>query len=338
MVPMTRPAAAAPVRGFGARPMVRPGMPGVRAAFAGGVMGLSANGILLRPFPPVLDEPVEVSVQLANPDGAAETAKVRVSVGGEDLGEVTVNVPAGATAMATGFRAWKAANGRHDVRATVTAGARSGEATKAVFVTPMGPRGLGRPVAGGVAAMPGAPGARPMMTTGGRPTGGKAGMAPGGKGGASASGGAAGFQSPRAMPGLAAAPDLKLASADIRMTPATPAAGATAVVQITVRNLGAAPATGGQVLAVLTADGKEVARQQFAAAVPARGVMPLQWPITVPPGALSVTATATAPGDANPNNNLARSGAAPATAAPVMPAAPRGTMSLPTGGATSGKR
>ncbi len=335
LMPLVRPASTQPVRAIGVRPATAPGVRGgfgVRPAFAGGVLGLSANGIVLRPFPPAVDAPVEVSVQLSNLEGGApEAARVRVSVAGEDLGEVTVQVPAGGTAVATGFRSWTAKIGRHDFRATVSAGTRAGEATKAVFVTAGGAPMAGRPGVGMPTGQPGTPGGfRP------RPMAPAAGTATGGKPGATAAGGASAPPSSRPMPGMTGAPDLAIANTDIRFTPASPAAGASAMVQIVVHNAGLGAATGGQVLAVLTADGKEIARQQFAAALPGRGLLPLQWPVTMPPGAVVVTATATVAGDANPNNNVARGGP---TVAPTTTPAPRRPISGTAGTmATPGKR
>jgi hypothetical protein len=101
--------------------------------------------------------------------------------------------------------------------------------------------------------------------------------------------------------------DLQIQTADIRFAPSPPAPGAAMTVTIHVRNLGASAASDGRVLAVLTAGGAEVARKQFTAAVPAGGVLALEWPVTAPVGTpLVVTATATARGDMNAANNQAR--------------------------------
>ncbi len=317
MMPLVRPASSQTLPAMGARPFGRPGAPGVRGLVGGAVLGLSANSIVLRPFPPAAGAPLDVSVQLNNAAGAAAgTAQVRLSVDGEDLGLVNVGVPAAGFAMASGFRSWAAKPGRHDFRAVVTMGGGRAEASKAVFVSPGGARGFGRPLPGGASTgvvagtpsgtMPGTrgiqTGPRPVTPLGGgaKPTA-----------GAPTMGGAPGLKPFAKPPGAGGAPDLQLASTDLRVAPPAPTAGSSAVVSLNVRNVGSAPAMGGTVLLVLAADGKEVARTQLGAAVTANGVLALQWPITVPAGAWSVTATATAPGDANPNNNVAR--AAPAT-------------------------
>lgn len=326
LMPLVRPASSQPLPAFGARPFVRPGAAGVRGLVGGAVLGLSANSILLRPFPPVADAPLDVTVQLNNAAGsAAGTAQVRLSVDGEDLGVVSVNVPAAGLAMVNGFRTWTAKAGRHDFHAVVTMGTGRAEASKAVFVSPAGARGFGRPafggaVAGGVAGstMGTAPGTRGFQT-GPRP------VTPLGGGAKPGTAGATGGTGPTGAPGLkpfarpggaAGAPDLQLTTAELRLLPPAATAGSSAVVNVTVRNLGSAPAMGGTVLLVLAADGKDVARTQLGAPVPANGMLALQWPITVPAGAWSVTATATVPGDTNPNNNVARA----AAATRVMPA------------------
>lgn len=96
-------------------------------------------------------------------------------------------------------------------------------------------------------------------------------------------------------------------------------------VAISVRNTGSAAATDGRVLAVLSAAGVEVARQQFSAAVPAKGVVALDWQLTAPSGSpLVVTVTATAAGDTDPSNNQTRATAAGKVPMRALP--PRATI------------
>jgi hypothetical protein len=281
-----------------------------------GPYGLTANSILVRPFPAAVGAPLDVSVQLANREATpAGNVSVQVSVDGEDLGSVSVALPASGSAIASGFRSWTAKSGRHDFRAIVTAGDQRGEATKAVLVNAAGGGPFaGRPMGGATAGTMTAGGMKPGgMSTGGMSTGGMS------TGGMSTGGMATGTMTPsrpggmtpfggRPAPGMSVAPDLQVTTTDIKIAPPAPAQGTAAVINITVRNLGAALATDGKVLLVLHADGKEIERKQFPAAVAARGMLALQWPITAPAGALSVSATATATGDGNPNNNTARTG------------------------------
>jgi hypothetical protein len=297
-MPLLRTASSQPVRSLGggsATPQGGPGL-GVRSfGFGGAVLGLTANSILLRPFPPAAGAPLSVSVQLANLDRApARQARVKVSVDGDNLGEVVVDVPASGTAIATGFHDWTTRPGRHDVRASVTQDTRTGEASKPVFVMGGEGRGLVRSIStpAGTRAFQASAGTRGFPALG-KPA-------------------AATFK-PELQPGIAmlgassAPADLAITPADIRFTPAAPAAGTPLIVAITVHNAGAGLARDGRVLAVLAADGREVARQAFAAVVPAHGVLPLQWSLTAPGGAqLVVTATATTSGDPSPANNQAR--------------------------------
>lgn len=346
MGPLARPGGPGAVRGFGTRPLGRPGSFGVRSAIAGGVLGLGAASIGVTPFPPAPDAPAQIAVTLSDPDGAGvSNVRVQVFAGAEDLGTVTVNVPATGQVSASGFRAWSPKPGRTDLRAVVVAGTRRGEAMRAVVVGAAGARPFGRPgfgvptasastlPEGGVRGLPA--GGRPMP---GAPASG--GAKPGGAmpGGAMPGGALPGkFGGARPAPGVIgaapgapgagasmAAPDLRVTPADIRLSPPSPAAGTNAVVSVAVRNLGGVPASGGQLTVVLTADGKEVARQQFALNVAPGTAQPVQWPVAIPAGALGVTASVTLPGDANPNNNhAALSGAAapPAMTAPRVPGA-----------------
>ena len=65
-------------------------------------------------------------------------------------------------------------------------------------------------------------------------------------------------------------------------------------------------AGGGTVLCVFSADGGEVTRRQFDAALAAGGSTTLSWPVATPNGKqLSVSATASVADDAQPGNNTA---------------------------------
>jgi hypothetical protein len=288
-------------------------MGGVRGLGVIGPFGLTANSILVHPFPAAVGAPLDVSVQLANRDATpAGNVSVQVFVDGEALGSVSVTLPASGSAIASGFKSWTAKSGRHDFRAVVTAGDQRGEATKAVLVNAAGAGPFaGRPMGGvtagtmttGGGVKPGGMGAG-GMTTGGMATGTMTPSRPGGMTPVATSSPFGG----RPGPGLSTGPDLQVTTSDIKIAPPAPAQGTAAVINVMVRNLGAGVATDGKVLLVLHADGKEVERKQFPAAVAARGMLALQWPITAPPGALSVSATATVTGDGNPNNNNARTG------------------------------
>jgi hypothetical protein len=85
-----------------------------------------------------------------------------------------------------------------------------------------------------------------------------------------------------------------------------PRPGTTVTVSINVRNVGAAAATGGTVLCILSADGSEVTRRQFDASLDAGGSTTLSWPVMTPNGkSISVSATASVADDAQPGNNSA---------------------------------
>lgn len=291
--PLVRPVSSQPVAAFGAGTRTLGGSPGVRSFAAKQAVALTPNSILMRPFPPAPGTPASVTVQLSNPDRTPiHGARVAVSVDGVALGESMVDIPAHGLAMASGFKEWTATAGPHEVRAAVSVGASRSEVSKPLLVSAAGTRGFGRPavVAGG-AFKPGAPRGIGSPDSAGKPgfT-----MQPGFK---PVMGGL------RGGPG----PNLQITPADIRFTPAQPAAGAAMSVAITVRNVGVAPANDGRVLAVLSAGGAEVARQQFAAAVPAKGLLTLDWPLTAPAASpLVVTVTATASGDTDPSNNQTR--------------------------------
>jgi hypothetical protein len=295
LTPLVRSASSEPVRGFGGPARGFGGRSGVRSFMVNTALSLSANSIVLRPFPPTAGAPMAVSVQLSNLEpAAARGVRVAVSVDGEALGETVTDVPASGVAMASGFKDWTAQPGRHDVRASVTVGTNHSEATKPLFVIAPGTRGFGRPgfVAGGATGV-GKPGVSADAA---------------GKGGYAFQ---PGFKPVLGTVRAGAAADLQIMTADIRFTPSLPSAGAAMTVTINVHNLGTGPANDGRVLAVLSAAGVEVARRQFSAAVPANGVVALEWPLTTPAGTpLLVTATATATGDINPANNQARATAA----------------------------
>jgi len=105
---------------------------------------------------------------------------------------------------------------------------------------------------------------------------------------------------------LAGKPDLQITPGDITFTPTMPRPGTTVTVSINVRNVGAAAATGGTVLCILSADGSEVTRRQFDASLDAGGSTTLSWPVMTPNGkSISVSATASVADDAQPGNNSA---------------------------------
>lgn len=263
---------------------------GTRALAAATTLQLSANHILLDPFPPAPGTPMSVSVRLVNLGGApVQGARVSVRVDGEMLGETQIDVPGSGTATATGFKVWNARPGRHDVRASVTVGATRSEATKPMLVAGAGARGLeGRGFVAGRGLVQG---------------GGKGGALTPGAGGRGVAAGRPGLKRGAA----AGAADLQITPADIRFEPSPPSASAPMKVIITVRNPGGLPARDGRVLAVLTAGGTEVTRREFDAAVPAAGVLTLEWPLTAPPQTpIVVDVTATTSGDADPKNNQAR--------------------------------
>lgn len=292
VAPLVRPASAQPVRGLGAGPRSMTGTPRVRSMSAHSPIALTANSIVLRPFPPSPGMPVSVAVQLANLERMpVQGARVSVSVDGAPLGDVTIDVPASGVAMASGFKDWPATAGAHEVRASVRVGASESAAAKPMFVGTPGDRGFGRPgmATGGTMVAGGPRGMGAPETIGGPRFGKPGGMKPtlGGRGGDG--------------------PDLRVTPADVRFTPASPTANSAMSVTITVHNAGSATATDGRVLAVLSAAGVEVARKQFPAMVPAKGMTLIEWPLTAPAnGPLMVTVTASAAGDADLSNNQTR--------------------------------
>jgi len=357
----------------------------------GMLFGLTANSLLLSPFPAIAGRDVALTVRLFNSDRvAAHKVRVEGFLDGEKLGETMVDLPVTRMVDATGFRAWRAAPGRHSFRAVVTDGGRQASAIKPIDVGTVG--GIG---AGGVAALIGRGGlAGSRLTLGGKlamvstdirltplvPTAGAdvtvsvhlqnvgttdvagaraelfvdgvrlgeatADIAAGRDAvlasfphwkptaGAHtllcrASAGSAavsatrdvsvsasallvkGLQTPTGFKTgfsalLSGKPDLQIMPGDITFTPTVPRQGTTVTVSITVRNVGAAAAAGGTVLCIFSADGGEVTRRQFDAAVAAGGSTTLSWPVATPSGRqVSVSATASVADDAQPGNNAA---------------------------------
>ena len=294
LTPLVGSASSQLVRGFGGQTRSFGEHRGVRSFSGGRPLSLTANNILLRPFPRAAGAPVAISVQLSNLEIAPVVgARVAVSIDGTALGETVTDIPATGSVVASGFKDWTAQPGRHTVQASVTVGSNRSEATKFLYVMPAGTRGFGRPgfVAGG----------------GFGHAGDRKGAAQPGLEGKSGSGFQPGFMPMIEAGRLGGAADLQITATDIRFAPALPSVGAAMNVTITVHNIGAAPASDGRVLAVLSAGGVEVARRQFIASVPASGTLALAWPLTTPSGSpILVTATATVTGDANLANNQAR--------------------------------
>ncbi len=281
LTPLVRSVSSPVVRPFVAAPRgLAGGTHAVRPLMAGPALKLTANDIVLRPFPPAAGSPMAVTVQVSNVDRTpVRGARVAVRVGNEPLGEAVIDVPASGVAIASGFKNYVVKQGRHDVHASITVGSHRSEATKPLLVLEHGARGFGRSAS---------------RAAGGNPAVGK-------------TPGLAGGIKPGFGPRATGTTDLQIQTADIRFAPSPPSAGAAMTVTIHVRNLGASPASDGRVLAVLTAAGVEVARKQFSAAVPAGGMLALEWPLTAPAGTpVVVTATATARADNNPANNQAR--------------------------------
>jgi hypothetical protein len=118
---------------------------------SGSIFGLTPNSVLVAPFPVQAGNDVAVTIRLFNTErAAAKKVKVEAWVDGDKLGETTVDLPIARAVIASGFPVWKAKPGRHEVRAVVTAGDRSGNASKPVDVRP--PDGMGR---GGIAMLVG---------------------------------------------------------------------------------------------------------------------------------------------------------------------------------------
>src|SRR6185436_16638769 len=91
------------------------------------LLGVTANSILLSPFPAAPGADIALSVRLFNSERvAANKVKVEAFVGDEKLGETKVDVPVAQPVTATGFKPWKAKPGRHDVRVVVSWADRSG--------------------------------------------------------------------------------------------------------------------------------------------------------------------------------------------------------------------
>jgi hypothetical protein len=276
-------------------------------------LGLSPNSITLKPFPIAVGNRVEVSIRLLNPERLAATqAKVRVTIDGEDLGESTVDVPAGGNALALGFKTWEAKAGRHDVRARVTFGSQTSDALKPIMVM----SGPGFASVRTIGGQPGGAGVRTIQPVG------TVTLQPSASTTTTKSPLTA-FGSQPTLMMATTAPDLEIGPSDLRVVPPSPAPGTSVVVPITVRNVGAAFARDARVLAVMQVDGREVLRQQFVTSVAARGMSMLEWRVTAPSGQqLSITATATVTGDMRTQNNQARVTAALSTQPRTFPVTP----------------
>ena len=99
------------------------------------LLGVTANSIVLTPYPAQVGADIALSVRLFNSElKPANKVKVEVFVGDEKLGEAKVDVPVAQPVLAGGFKTWKAQAGRHDVRAVVTWGDRSGSAAKPIEI------------------------------------------------------------------------------------------------------------------------------------------------------------------------------------------------------------
>jgi len=78
------------------------------------------------------------------------------------------------------------------------------------------------------------------------------------------------------------------------------------ILLVTVRNLGKADARGAKLSCVLSADGRQIARQDFTFDVSANGTYPAKWEITAPASRqLQLAVYAMVAQDSNPSNNQA---------------------------------
>jgi len=99
------------------------------------LLGVTANSIVLTPYPAQPGTEIALSVRLLNPERVpANKVKVEAFVGDEKLGEAKVDVPVAQPVIASGFKTWKATPGRRDVRVVVTWGDRSGSAVKPIEI------------------------------------------------------------------------------------------------------------------------------------------------------------------------------------------------------------
>jgi hypothetical protein len=222
MTPMIlAPAPVAAASGVQTRALLMP--TATRALLTASILGLNSNSLVLTPFPAQAGNDVDVSVRLFNSDRLpAKKVQIQLFVDDEKLGEKTMDVPASRTEIASGFKTWKAKPGRHDVRALVAWGGRSGTAAKPIDIHP--PHAVG---AGGVASLMGrATLVSPTLVT-----------------------------SPALALGGArlAMTRLVITSTDVRLNPVAPAAGTPVDVSVRIQNPGASDANG--VRAELFADG-----------------------------------------------------------------------------------
>jgi len=257
-----------------------------RGAFASSLAMTTAD-IRLSPPIPTAGSDVTVSVRLQN-TGTTDLPGVRAElfVDNVRLGEASADIGAGKEALLSAFPHWKPAVGGHTILVRATQGRQVVSATRDVSVG----AGTGLLV-------------KTFPTAG---TLGTAGMTI--KSGAVAGGG---------FPTLMVArPDLQIGPGDITFNPPSPSPNAAVTVSITVRNVGAAAASGGSVLAIFSADGAEVTRRQFPVELAAGAITTLSWPLTTPNAKqLSLSANATVSNDAQPANNQ---GTAAATVAVVL--------------------
>ena len=110
-------------------------MRGNKFALSMSLLGVTANSIVLTPYPAPVGTEVSLSVRLFNSERqAASKVKLEAFIGGDKLGETKIDVPVAKPVLAGGFKTWKATPGRHDVRVVVTWGDRSGSAQKPIEV------------------------------------------------------------------------------------------------------------------------------------------------------------------------------------------------------------
>ena len=118
-------------------------------AMTASLLGVTANSIVLTPYPAPVGADVELSVRLFNSERLpANKVKLEAFIDDDRLGETTVDVPVARPVLAKGLRAWKAKPGRHSARVVVTWGGRSGSAEKPIDIR--SPDTIGK---GGVASL-----------------------------------------------------------------------------------------------------------------------------------------------------------------------------------------
>jgi len=105
------------------------------------LLGVTANSIVLTPYPPQPGTDMAISVRLFNSERVpASKVKVEAFVGDEKLGEASMDVPVAQPVVASGFKTWKAKQGRYDVRVVVSWADRSGSASKPIEIGSKGAR------------------------------------------------------------------------------------------------------------------------------------------------------------------------------------------------------